>query len=44
MKLTEKQQSIINRFGYQTSLDFLSHYPVRYEFLFEKPFFEMGIR
>src|SRR5690554_106037 len=37
MKLTDKQTKILNVFGYESPLDFLTHYPFRYDFLFEKP-------
>lgn len=36
MKLTPKQTKILESFGYKTPLDFLRHYPIRYESLFEK--------
>lgn len=36
MKLTEKQTNILSSFGYDSALDFLTHYPFRYEYLFEK--------
>lgn len=36
MKLTEKQSLIISSLGYDNPQDFLTHYPFRYDFLFEK--------
>ncbi len=38
MKLTPKQTQILKSFGYEIPLDFLRHYPYRYETLFQKPF------
>ncbi len=36
MKLTPKQQTILEAFNYQEPLDFLRHIPLRYEVLYEK--------
>lgn len=38
MKLTDKQLKIIEDLGYETPLEFLTHYPFRYEFLYEKDY------